>query len=196
MVRRQFAVDADDVAQVETLGQGEIRVAHLILADHHLDRAGPVADLEPMDLARRPPQHDSPGRAHLGAALFGGVRSDVLPAPVPQRFRTLWRGFRRSGNDRRTRPPKGQCPFLVFCAAYRVVRPPGWLHCLLAAAERGRSCVDRLETGENGEENATWGHFSESGGWVNVKPNRRDTLPAISAVTRPIFGRLCYPHSL
>ena len=27
----QFAVDADDVAQVETLGQGEVFVAHLAL---------------------------------------------------------------------------------------------------------------------------------------------------------------------
>ena len=67
----QLAVDADDVAQVEALGQGEVLVAHLALADHHLDRAGPVADLEPMDLARGTAQHDSPGRADLRAMLFG-----------------------------------------------------------------------------------------------------------------------------
>ena len=67
----EFAVDADDVAEVEALGQGEVLVAHLALADHHLNGAGPIADLQPMNLARGPPQHDSPRRANLGPMRFG-----------------------------------------------------------------------------------------------------------------------------
>ena len=69
----QLAVDADDVAQIEALGQGEVLLAHLVLADHHLDRAGPVADLQPVDLARGAAEHDSAGGPDLRAVLLGRV---------------------------------------------------------------------------------------------------------------------------
>ncbi len=66
-----LAFNADDVAQVEAFRQLEVLVADLGLADHRLDGAGPIADLQPVNLARGAAEHDSPGRADLGAMLFG-----------------------------------------------------------------------------------------------------------------------------
>jgi len=67
----QLAVDTDDVAQVETLGQGPVLGPDLRLADEHLDSAGPVLDVHEDQLAGPALQEDPPGRPHLGAALLG-----------------------------------------------------------------------------------------------------------------------------
>ena len=66
----QLAVDADDVAQVEALGQGPVLVAHLALADQHLDPSGPVADVEEDQLAGAALQHDAAGGADRRAVLL------------------------------------------------------------------------------------------------------------------------------
>ena len=82
----QLAVDADDVAQVEALRQGEVRIADLGLADHDLDRAGPVANLEPVDLARRAAEHDAAGRANRGAVLLGRLTGRTVARRLDRDF--------------------------------------------------------------------------------------------------------------
>ena len=54
----QLAVDADDVAQVEALGELPV-VADLLLADEELNLAGPVADVDEDQLAAGSLQHDA-----------------------------------------------------------------------------------------------------------------------------------------
>ena len=56
------AVDADQVAQVEHLGQRPALLADLLLADHDLDLAGPVPDVEEVHLALPAALDDAPGR--------------------------------------------------------------------------------------------------------------------------------------
>ena len=68
-VRLQLAVDADDVAQVEALGQCPV-VADLLLADEELDLAGPVADVDELQLALVAMQHDAAGGPDLRADAF------------------------------------------------------------------------------------------------------------------------------
>jgi hypothetical protein len=65
-----LAVDADHITQVKALRQGKSGIAHLGFADHHLDRAGPIADLKPMDLARGATEHNSPRGANRRAMLL------------------------------------------------------------------------------------------------------------------------------
>ena len=68
----QAAVDADQVAQVQLRGERPAGLAHLVLADHHLDRPGPVADLEERDLALPSLQDDPPGDPDLGPGRLLG----------------------------------------------------------------------------------------------------------------------------
>ena len=68
----QLAVDADDVAQVEALGQLPI-VAHLLLADEELNLARHVADVDELQLALVAMQHDAAGGANLRARHFAGA---------------------------------------------------------------------------------------------------------------------------
>src|SRR5262249_6872297 len=51
-------------------------LADLLLADHDLDAAGPVADVEEVHLALAAAEHDPPGDAHRRA----GIR--VRPGPI------------------------------------------------------------------------------------------------------------------
>src|SRR5262249_24902004 len=69
----QRAVDAQQVAQVEPLGQGPAGLADLVLADHHLDLAGPVAELEEVDLPLASPEHDPARHPDAGAGLLGAL---------------------------------------------------------------------------------------------------------------------------
>ena len=79
----ELAVNADDVAEVEALGQGEVLVADLALADHHLNGAGPIADLQPMGLARGPPQDDSPApHRTFGPCVSGGTVPSSADCPL------------------------------------------------------------------------------------------------------------------
>ena len=57
----EAAVNADQVAQVQLRGESPAGVADLVLADHHLDRPGPVADLEERNLPL-PSLQDDPTR--------------------------------------------------------------------------------------------------------------------------------------
>ena len=67
----QLAVDADDVAQVEALGERPV-VADLLLTDEELNLAGHVADIDELQLALIAMQHDPPGGSHLRARHFAG----------------------------------------------------------------------------------------------------------------------------
>ncbi len=60
----QRAVDADEVAQVEFLSQRPPGLADLLLAEVDLDLAGPVTNLEEMNLAHVAPEHDPAGDAN------------------------------------------------------------------------------------------------------------------------------------
>ena len=81
----QLAIDADQVAQVEALGQGPVLVADLAAADEQLDLAGPVADVDEDQLALLALQDDAAGGADLGTVLrrlaliaAGGIGSTVI----------------------------------------------------------------------------------------------------------------------
>src|SRR5205823_11470014 len=52
------AVDADQITEVEELGERPAQVADLPLTDEDLDGAGPVAELEEDDLPLTPAEHD------------------------------------------------------------------------------------------------------------------------------------------
>ena len=73
----QFAVDADQVAQVELLGQFPILIAHLVHADRHLDSAGPIVQVEEDQLS-------SPARARSAPPREPSVRG-VSAACRPRR---------------------------------------------------------------------------------------------------------------
>ena len=99
----QLAIDADDVAQVEALGQRPV-VADLLLADEELDLAGPVADVDEPQLALVAMQHDPAGSAHLRARHFAGAllrshlrKSKSAPAvgKIGQRYRPAILCFER-----------------------------------------------------------------------------------------------------
>ncbi len=88
----QFAVDADQVAQVEALGQRPILLAHLLLADEQLDFAGPIADIGEDQLAGVAHQHDAAASTNPWAMLLAvflpggrGLSDDFgfPPADVP-----------------------------------------------------------------------------------------------------------------
>ena len=66
----QLAIDADDVAQVEELGQSPVLLADLRLADEKLDPTGPVLDVHEPQLALVALQHDPTGRSDLGSGHF------------------------------------------------------------------------------------------------------------------------------
>ena len=61
----QLAIDADQVAQVELLGQFPVLLAHLLHADRHLDASGPVVQVEEDQLAGPADEHDPPGGPDL-----------------------------------------------------------------------------------------------------------------------------------
>ncbi len=82
----KFAVHADQVAQIEALGKFPIFIAHLVLADHHLDGAGPIANLQPMDLARRTPQYNPSCRSNVGAVLLRRFSSFTLACRFHNNF--------------------------------------------------------------------------------------------------------------
>ncbi len=65
----QFAVDADQIAQVETLRQGPTLLADLPLAEQYLQLARPVADVEEDRLAGAALEHDAAGGADLRTVL-------------------------------------------------------------------------------------------------------------------------------
>ena len=67
----QLAVDADQVAQVELLGQFPVLLAHLVHADRHLDPSGPVVQVEEDQFAGPPQEHDPPRRADLRPMQLG-----------------------------------------------------------------------------------------------------------------------------
>ncbi len=67
----QLAVHADDIAQVEQEGQLPILGADLVLADHDLDSAGPVLQVQKNQLPFFPLQHDASGSPHLRSGLLG-----------------------------------------------------------------------------------------------------------------------------
>ena len=66
----QLAVDADQVAQVELLGQFPVLLAHLLHADRHLDASGPVVQVEEDQLAGPAQEHDPPRRPDLRPVQF------------------------------------------------------------------------------------------------------------------------------
>ena len=76
------AVHADQVAQVQQLGEVPGLVADLLLADEDLDALGPVAELEEDDLPLPAPEHDPAGHADGGSGLglltFRGLRHRQL----------------------------------------------------------------------------------------------------------------------
>ncbi len=79
--------DPQQVAQVEQLSQFPALFADLLLADHDLDLAGPVANLEEVDVPLHPAQHDPPGDADFRPG-FRAVRrrrfklADITDGPV------------------------------------------------------------------------------------------------------------------
>ena len=63
----EHSVDADDVAQVELFDNGPVVVADLLFADHQLDVARQIANVDKVQLAFVAVQDDTTGGAHLGA---------------------------------------------------------------------------------------------------------------------------------
>src|SRR5437763_10197902 len=66
----QLAVHADDVAQVELLRERPALVADLCLADQKLKVAGPILDVDELELARVAREHDPPGCSNLWPRPF------------------------------------------------------------------------------------------------------------------------------
>src|SRR5262245_61226564 len=66
----QLAVHADDVAQVKLLSKAPAFVADLRLAHEELNVAGPILDVDELELARVAQQHDPPGCPHLWPRPF------------------------------------------------------------------------------------------------------------------------------
>ena len=72
----QAAIDTDDVAHVEFADELPVFLADLVLAQHHLNRAGPVTDLKKRDLPLTALEHDPTGDSDLGSVrffAFGGL---------------------------------------------------------------------------------------------------------------------------
>src|SRR5262245_37551269 len=67
---RELAIDADDVAQVETFGQGPTFLSDLRLAHQKLNVAGPVLDVDEPQLASVPRKDDASRSPHFGAGHF------------------------------------------------------------------------------------------------------------------------------
>ena len=118
----QLAVDADQVAQVEALGQGPVLLAHLAAADEHLDLAGPVADVDEDQLARLRCSTIRPAARTFGPCCVGsrwsepgGIGSTVIS---PSRARISPMGIWSS-----KRPPQGSMPSPGSCAVSRAARP-------------------------------------------------------------------------
>src|SRR5690606_34859529 len=78
------AIDADKIAQVETLCEFPVLFAHLLLADEELDAARPILDIDEEQLALVAQEHDAAGRADGGtddfsAAGIGEPLAEVEP---------------------------------------------------------------------------------------------------------------------
>ena len=90
----ELAVDADDVAQVEALGEWPI-VADLLLADEELDLARHVADVDEDELAGVALEDDAAGGADLGAVHLAGALFGEPGAEVDFRLRVIENGALR-----------------------------------------------------------------------------------------------------
>src|SRR5262249_34115102 len=73
----ECAINSDEVAEVELLGQLPTLVADLLLAEEDLDLAGPVAKLEEMNFPLPAPQYDPARHPHARARLFRAGRCRV-----------------------------------------------------------------------------------------------------------------------
>ena len=130
----QFAVDADDVAEVEGADQFPLRLAEVGLRHHQLDAAGEVLDVDELQLAGLGPADDASGHADRLAddARFGrsfrprlGDREVVIESLAVRivsefdnaielfetgRFEAVDAGWGRHGQGRRVRNVKArQC---------------------------------------------------------------------------------------
>ena len=56
------AIDADQIAEIELLGDPLTDFSNLFLPDHDLDGAGPVFEIQEMGLPHTPAQDDAPRR--------------------------------------------------------------------------------------------------------------------------------------
>src|SRR4051812_41343498 len=63
----ELAIHADDIAQVKLLGESPAFVADLCLADQELQVAGPILNVDELQLAGVAQQHDSTGCSDLRA---------------------------------------------------------------------------------------------------------------------------------
>ena len=165
----QLAVDADRCRPGRSIGPGPSLLADLRLADHHLNRARPVADLQPMDLALGPPQNDPARRADGWAMLLprvvrlGGLAGSTTISLSRRRIAPI-------GDGHRSGSPRDRCPVRVFYAASRGVRLPMPLrNCQAAETIRSsKASVGCWQTWINGSILRPGGHSSGLGGWVNV----------------------------
>ena len=66
----KFAFNADDVAQVKTLGNGEILFPDLGFANHDLDASGFVLNVKPNDFSGRSHQNNASCRVDLRSVMF------------------------------------------------------------------------------------------------------------------------------
>ena len=111
----QLAVDADDVAQVEALGQLPVLLADLLLADEHLDRAGPIVDVDEHRLAGRRRRTMRPAARTLGPCCGACAAAS---ARLQDRDFIFPSGIAPIGMWPSNRPPQGSTPKLLDLAEF------------------------------------------------------------------------------